>query len=956
MQTVFERKKTPVTMLTLAIGLALQMQPVAALAQQAAESAAGATTQDGGDAATQAAPAAQQPAASGQEDIQDMQTVVATATYRASLEKALDIKRGEKGMVDAIVAEDIGKFPDLNLAESLQRVPGVTIARDAGEGRNISVRGLGADFTRVRLNGLEALTTTGGTDSSGGANRGRGFDFNAFASELFSQLIVRKTPSAEIEEGSLGATVDLRTARPFDYGGFTFSASALAGYNDLSDNGSSRMSALISNTWADGRFGALLSVAYTDRKLIEEGSSTVRWDPSTANGGFDPASPYTPALANDVFHPRIPRYGVMRHDQQRLGVTSSLQFKPGDNTLFTLDMMYAKFDATRTEDYIEAVSFSRSGSGKPATIVRDGEVDGHGNLVYGVFDNVDIRSESRYDELSTEFQQINLLGEHRFSDDFKISGLVGHSESEHDNPIQTTVIMDKLNAQGYTYDYRGDSRLPSFNYGSVDVNDPNGWALAEIRLRPQWIKNTFDTGQLDFAWTVSPYFTLKGGVQAKEYQFSSREWRRASETAVPTLTQEQRDELNKQVELAGINVSGNPSRWVVPDIDAYNRLLNLYSNSGLFAVSDRISGVAGNNRKVTEKNRGFYLQGDFSLDLGSIPLSGNIGVRHVKTEQISDGVGVVGSALVPVSVRRDYSDTLPSLNLVAEITPDFLIRFAAAKVMARPGLGNIGSGVTVNVSGGNRTITAGNPFLDPFRATTYDLGFEWYFDEGALLGVGLFYKDIDSFVQTTRENRVFNTIPGLDPALLEGTTALPTDEFQYNYPVNTEGGPLQGVELNYQQPFRFLPGLWSNLGVQFSYTYVDSKIQYTTSTGVPTIKTDLLGLSKHSYAATLYYEGEKLSARVSTTVRDDYLTTAPGRNNTNALPVGPGNNDVEGTKGTTTVDASLSWKLTDQWQLSLEGTNLTDEWNDQWIDSAADRPVVYTHTGRQYMLGVRYKF
>ena len=927
MQKTNNRRKTPVTVLALSIGLALQMNAMSLLAQDAAPA----------------------------EDATELDTVTVTG-YRASMERALDIKRGEAGVVDAIVAEDIGKFPDLNLAESLQRVPGVTITRDAGEGRNISVRGLGADFTRVRLNGLEALTTTGGTDSSGGANRGRGFDFNAFASELFSQVVVRKTPSAEIEEGSLGATVDLRTARPFDYDGFTLSAAAQMGFNDLSNTANPRVSGLISNTWADGRFGALLSVAYSDREIIEEGSSTVRWDPASANGGFATTTPPNPLPAT-TFHPRIPRYGVMRHDQQRLGVTGSLQFKPSSNTLFTLDGLYSKFDATRTEDYIEAVSFSRSGpTGKPQTVVKESVIDANGNLVYGVFDNVDIRSESRYDELTTEFKQINLSGEHRFNDNFKLSGLIGHSSSVHDNPIQTTIIMDKLDADNYSWDYRNNSRLPSFNYGTVDVTDPNGWKLAEIRLRPQQVENTFDTGQLDFAWNLSPSFTLKGGVQAKEYQFTSREWRRASETGIPALTQAQQDELNKMVSLAGINVSGNPSRWVVPDVDAYNQLLDIYSNSGIYAVSDKIPGVAGNNRSVTEKNQGFYLQGDFSFDLGSVPVSGNVGVRHVKTEQTSEGVGVVGSNLIPVATTRDYSDTLPSLNLVAEVTPDFLVRFAAAKVMARPGLGNIGAGVTVSVSGGNRTITAGNPFLDPFRATTYDLGFDWYFNEGALLGLGLFYKDIDTYVQTTRENRVFNTIPGLDPSLLAGTTALPTDEFIYNFPVNTSGGPLRGAELNYQQPFTFLPGKWANAGLQLSYTYVDSQIQYTTSTGVPTIKTDLLGLSKHSYAGTLYYDGDQFSARVSLTKRDDYLTTAPGRNSSAALPVGPGNNDVEGTKGTTTVDASLSCKIDDQIQLSLEGINLTNEWNDQWIDSSADRSVSYTQTGRQYMIGIRYKF
>ena len=202
MQSQRAAKKTPVTVLAGAIALALQMAPAVGFAQQAAAPTAAETQQDSGSA----------PAG---EEAKDLEGVTVTG-FRGSLERALDIKRGEVGVVDAIVAEDIADFPDLNLAESLQRIPGVSIARDAGEGRQISVRGLGPDFTRVRINGMEALTTTGGTDSSGGANRGRGFDFNVFASELFNSLKVRKTASAEVEEGSLGATVDLQTARPFD--------------------------------------------------------------------------------------------------------------------------------------------------------------------------------------------------------------------------------------------------------------------------------------------------------------------------------------------------------------------------------------------------------------------------------------------------------------------------------------------------------------------------------------------------------------------------------------------------------------------------------------------------------------------------------------------------------------------------------------------------------------------
>lgn len=939
MQTALRAKKTPVTILALAIGLALQMQPAEVSAQQAAETAPGAAAQSNENpaAAAQTAPA--------QQNVQDLDSVVVTGTYRASLEQALDIKRREKGVVDAIVAEDIGKFPDLNLAESLQRVPGVTIMRDAGEGRQISVRGLNADFTRVRINGMEALATIGATDSSGGVNRGRSFDFNTFASELFSQLLVRKTASPEVEEGSLGATVDLRTARPFDYEGFTFTGSAQMGYSDLSDDTKPRASALISNTWADRRFGALFSVAYTDRTIVEEGAGSGRWAQGTSNGNFAASSPYAPARLASTMHPRFPRYSLQEHDQERLGITTSLQFAPSDSTEISLDMLYAKFKADRTEDYIEAISFSRGASqgGKPQTIVRDGAIDGNNNLVYGLFDNVDVRSESRFDKATTTFTQLGLSFDHKFSDDFSMSGLFGRSKSDYDKPIETTIIMDKLDVDGYSWDYRGNSRLPAINYG-VSPTDPNGWTLAEVRVRPSRVVNTFDNAQLDFDWGISAGFRIKAGLLSKKYVFDSKEWRRPSELVVPLFSDGTKNVPASWVVLAslyGIDAPGN-STWVVPDYERFAREFNVNGNSGLFAVADR----PVNTRVVEEKDDGVYLQGEFDVDIGSIPLSGNFGVRYVKTKQTSTGFATVGTTPVRTTVEREYNDTLPSFNLVAEITPDFLIRLGAAKVMARPGLGFLTPGVTVNVAGGARTVTGGNPNLDPFRAKTGDLSFEWYFQEGALLGLGFFYKDIDSFVQNARETRPYST-SGLPLSLLDGTGAGPDDEFTFTIPLNTPGGPLKGVELNYQQPFSFLPGKWSNFGVQFNYTYVDSKIQYLTNTGSASLRTDLTGLSRNAYGATLYYDGERFSGRVSTAKRDDYLTAVP------AADVG---NDVQGIDGTTTIDASVSWKVDDHWEISLEGLNLTNEWASTWNDSIAQRVESYTRTGRQYLFGARYKF
>lgn len=924
-------RKTPVTLLAVSIALALHM---------------------GAAAAQESAPAEQQ--APPSEDATNLDTISVTG-YRASLEKALDIKRGEKGIVDAIVAQDIGKFPDLNLAESLQRIPGVVITRDAGEGRNITVRGLGPQFTRVRLNGLEAMSSVGSSDGQGGANRSRSFDFNVFASDLFSQLIARKTASADVEEGSLGATVDLRTARPFDFDGFTATGNLQGSFNDAAETTSPRFAGLISNSWADGRFGALLSVAYSERDTVEEGSGTVRWAGGTTNGGFNAASPYTPALAANVYAPRFPRYTLMEHDQKRLGITGALQFKPSSDMTFSLDALYSKIDAVRDERYIEANSLSKSsGAGRKNDIrVMDGVIE-NGALVYAVMNNVGLRAENRHDEWETTFRQISLDGEHRFSDSFRISGKVGTSKSDHSNPVQATVMMDRYGVNGYSYDYRGNPNKPVFNYG-INPTDPNGWNLSVIRLRENYVTNDYDTGQLDFAWIVSPTFTLKGGIQAKNFGFVSSERRRAAtETIVPTNTTGgtssspvplPADQII-QARLRGF--SGSPGTWVVPDFDAIANMYDIFSDSGTFAMSN----YNPSDQSVGEQDRGVYLMGEFNTDLGPVPLSGNFGVRYVRTSQNSTGVGTINGSPTVITVDREYSDTLPSLNLVAEITPDFLIRFGAAKVMARPPLGNLSPGVTVSVSGSARTVSAGNPLLDPQRAKTYDLGFEWYFNEGAMLGAVLFYKDIDSFIQNTRETRAYNT-SGLPNSLLDGTTALPTDDFVFTVPINTPGGALRGVELNYTQPFTFLPGFLKDFGMQLNYTYVDSEVQYMLSSGALAQKEELTGTSKTGWNASLYYEGKRLSGRISATNRSDYLIQVPGTEvgfNSEA-------NGVHGQSGTTILDASIRYRISDRLEVSLEGSNLTNEAQESWVSNpAVQLPLEYSETGRQYLLGLRYKF
>jgi iron complex outermembrane recepter protein len=880
--------------------------------------------------------------------------------FRESLDAALDVKRASIGAVDAIVAEDIADFPDLNLAESIQRIPGVAIARQGGEGRQISVRGLGPQFTRVRINGMEALTTTGGTDATGGTNRARSFDFNIFASELFNSIKVNKSSSADMEEGSLGATVDLQVARPFDYEGFTFVAGGQLGYNDLQEDVDPRGTMLISNTFADGTFGALLSVAYSDREFRDDGSSAVRWQ----NGGWTAANlaSYTGGITldqfNSAFRPRIPRYDLYENTQERLGVTASFQFSPSDATVLTLDALYADLQSTRTEQFLEIPNFSSSLS---AVDILDAEIRGS-NLVYGVFNDVDVRSEQRYDDLQTEFTQFTLTGQHDFTDTLHLTALIGSAESKHDNPVQTTLLWDINDADGVTYDYRGGSRLPVLNYGNAAVTNPEAWTLSQIRLRPQTADNTFDNYAADLKWDTSDSTAIKIGAQFKKYEFETTSARRASENASPEQQAIARSQYARSVNLgdSGLDLpAGNTNTWVVPDVRAATGILGLtdYATYGVSTAND-----LGNNYSVTEEDTGAYVQFEFSADLGNVPVRGNLGVRYVETSQETTGWARDPSGTRLLVIENEYDNTLPSLNLVADITDDFLIRFGAAKAMTRAGLGQLNPGVTLSIAGNNKNVNAGNPFLDPFEADTYDLSFEWYFAEESLLSLALFYKDIGSFVQTIRATGNFSENPfGLpdSSAIAQCDTSIGTfdpnnpanvaeclEGWGFNLPTNTPGGDLKGAELSYQQPFTFLPGALSNFGVLLNYTYVDSEVQYLDTSGALAAEETLAGLSKKSANATLYYDNGTFSARVSAAYRDEYLTTVPGRNS----------NDVEGTADTLNVDFSSSWSVTDALELSLEALNLTDEFEDQWVDSVGNRASYYHHTGRQYFFGARYKF
>lgn len=954
--------------------------------------------------ASQPTPTDQQPAATDTPPAGEGGEEVVVTGFRQALASALNIKKRSTGVVDAINAGDIADFPDANLADSLQRIPGISIERDAGEGRTVTVRGLGGDFSRTRFNGLEAISATTGSTLGSGVNRGRAFDFSVFASELFNSIVVRKTQSAEVDEGSLGATIDLQTGRPLDNPGFQAAFSGQAAYYDINEKFAPRLVGLISKTWADDRFGLLLSAAYNRRDVQEDAySDTALADFSDVNNGFCPVVPNTPTTPVNplvgsaprtspcipapgavpgstpaayntvnqpgVFVPKLPGYGRFTNEQERLGITGSFQAKLTDTSLVTIDAAYSRFKQDRSDLATNPISLNRSTAaaaggltaaqlaGRPNMKIRQAEVDENGYLVYGVFDDTDFSVTNSHDISTTEFYQVDLNIEQDIGDRGKLTVLYGQADSVFDNPYSRLVTFSRFDSDGFVFDAREDRKRPVLTYG-FDATNPANWQYQNgydnIRIFTAKVTNRLRNLKTDFKYDVSDAYAVKTGVAFKRFEFISRRRQRiVGTTNIPSLASAGLSIADVSLPAITIDTigvgSGATNSFIIPDID---RIMDAFdvdclcvNQYGDFRIGSLGTGSQGDNRSVSEIDLSPYIQLDWKLDLANgMTLRGDAGVRYAHTRQVSNGFVGVG---VPVRVKRNYDDWLPATNIALDVTPELTLRAAAARVMSRPSLGFLTPGGSVGTANPPFTATIGNPFLDPYRATNIDLAAEWYFQPGAVLSVSFFHKTVGSFVQQLTTTTTYAEA-GLPLSLLTAAQDpnTPTNVTSYQ---NTNGGKIDGWEFQYQQPFTFLPGFLRNFGAILNYTRIKSNIDYvlTTNAAGPTLTAPLVNVSPNAANATLYYEDSRLSARVSLAYRDEYLRQVPLRS---------GLADFTGAYSTTNVDASVSYKLTDQVTLSADAINLTNQATSFWDGDRIRDQQVYSRTGRQFFVGARFKF
>ena len=1094
-------------------------------------------------------------AAFAQDTSTPVETIVVTG-YRASLESSLNVKRNSLEMVDAITAEDIGKFPDSNLAESLQRLPGVAVDRDNGEGRTITVRGLGSNFTRVTLNGLEALSTAGASDSGTQPNRDRGFDFNTFASELFSELKVQKSASAATEEGSLGATVGLSTPHPLAYGE-KFVLSAQNAWYEMGKPFNPRISVLASETFFGGKVGVLVSGAYTlrsqfvDQYARSPGQTDFTYRNSESkyatltgfnnatnylqrngfaaptgtpcNGTTPPYSqgvipgnnltyqPYCDALrgsdpaayalvntpqgwaltdtntttstsskvtapGSTVLIPALPSLTHQQLYQKRIGLTSSVQWQPDDDTMVTLDGMFSSAYQDSINYQISAIGLNRNNTnntlntgavssatfttctpqvgsatqadihcnqvknqdpfayytnplygyssaspypgavaaaisfiGRNSTKLVDAKVQTaapYSAATYLKLDNVDFRSGADQAYYTVQFSQISLNATHTFSERFKVdvTGGWSHSYNHQEGVLAELNHMDNTFAntgQYFIWDDTGGGEMPAMNFG-FNVADPANWTFVKnfsaLRHYRTLTDNKYRTLLAGATLKLNDYASLEFGANLRIFDFVTSYYQRAMkdvinpsflEAGVTTAAMSQVVNWGK-----GLSVpSGTPTSFVVPNLKAYEQTFgftcdceNDYGDWRLTNLFNPAStGTAGSTYTVSEHSRAFYSQ----LDLGNImifgnELRGNVGARFVTTEIKSRGHALQGQV---VSATNSYNDLLPSANFVYALGDDMLLRASAAKVIARPDLSLMAPSITAmsipTGAGANTgaTMTKGNPNLTPYKAKTMDLGWEWYFDKGAVLAVSGFVKWVSDQPQVVVSDGRMGDF--LSPDMLTtvasfygpGQTGNAANQYAYitgngemavTQALNGPGGTLKGVEITYEQHLDFIPAVFGGegFGINANYTKIDSKqTVITNSTIVSGVTINTLGTgrwigaSPDAWNLTLYYDGENWSTRVSSAFRSGYVYKYPiaGGNDQIGYGNAPLVNDFWNSKNTFNVDLSASYDVTENIGLTLDALNLTNQPDRRWAYQNTPQTAKYASTGRQVFVGFRIK-
>jgi iron complex outermembrane recepter protein len=879
--------------------------------------------------------------------------IIVTGSYRRSLEQAIDIKRDTIGFSDSIVATDVVDFPEQNLAEALQRVPGVTIDRNRGLGSRVMVRGLPSEFTHVTINDLATASGSGG----------REVEFDIFASEIIQQVTVQKSPTAADEEGGIAGSVNISTARPFDYAGRTFVAAVEGAHNSISEEIDPRFSFLASDTWGD--WGALVSFSSAQRTNRTDSNSDIDFRGLTrflsANTGARGLQAMevlerdagiiiadrtdTEVTNRIIFQDKVGDRAYLS-DQDKWGATLSLQYQPSSNFSLTFDAMLGAYDTV--DDEYDAAAYSASSRSTLETIH---EYDDTTLADYGLIVLRDVSfTATQHEFLSkeiineTDYAQFGLTMNWS-GDNWDMNALVGYSGA--DGTRDYANLKHVAYAPSRTrWTETGGETIPSDNPATIDMYDAaDSYLFEAYETSLEEISDDKYAGQIDF----TRHFDMPSFPALASVQVGARYTDRSTERQYGSLNIQGPGPGDSS--WAGTRTLADSELTLISDLvpgGAYSaRDLTWSQISNDYARSTfRYDGFVtpfdpGQYYEVSEEVVSLYAMADLEFAVGAVPVFVNAGARYVDTTVVSSGFhqvqnpdGSTGYTPEPVTSEGGYSKLLPSLNFHADLTDRLVLRGAASETLIRPALTDLAYRRTA--SWNSFRFTDGNPALEPTYATQWELGLERYFDNGGLLAVSYFWKEIEGVVRS----ELTGVVPNVTKYNANGTIDGVYD-FDVYQPVNAEGSyDVSGIELVAVMPLDILHSSLEGFGVNANYTLLDSSLTGESDLGIPTPP---VGLAETTYNLTLYYENSRFDARVSYNYKDDYVE-AIGYEMYPIWRAGYGQTDI-----------SMSYNLTDWAQISLKGINVTDEATEGYTMDPSF-PTMYELSGRRVSLGLRMSF
>lgn len=862
---------------------------------------------------------AQQAEPTATEETKELATVTVTG-IRGSVQKSLDSKREAATHVEVVSAEDIGKLPAKNVADTLQRVAGINVGASGGseggfdESERVSMRGTAAALTQTLVNG-HLVGTGDWLVTNQTSNVGRSVSYALFPSEIVDQVIVNKGSQAKLVEGGAAGTIDIRTRKPLDFKtDFTAEATLGAVYSDLPEDDEPQLSGLMNWKNASGNLGILLQAFHESRSLRRDGQEVV--------GGYSqiPAASVAaiadPQLAG-LYYPNLIGTTLFTQKRERKGGTFDIQYKPTDTLTLDLNGFYSKLDADNyNRNYMLWSSKFATTQVPSSYTVRNGVLADavypatSGGIPFTVYDQISRISESDtgYLALNADWQASDRLN-------FKFEGgsTTGHGKTPRQDALELGLDADAgaswaLGGTTSPLDWTvgGDGTLDDalahssstavFGLQDSNAKDKEDWFSADGELY-------FDSGLLS---------TLDFGVRYAEH------------------TRENDGGYNLSLASGGLSgyvfpAAGQsyPDNFGSTIGGTYPTDIWYYSESQLAAISRALGTPAPSWQtayKVQEENAAAYLQ----ANLVGEQWSGNLGVRYVHTSgenNYNQSAPSSAGGYLPVSVDNNYGKFLPSLNFKYEISNDLVARLASSRTMTRADYSDLAG--YISLTDLTHTGSGGNPKLKPIISNNYDLSLEWYFAPRGLLAGSVYYMDMKDFIAPQSRTAIYRD---------QTASAAAGSDVYASYLMSSPGNidaSVKGLELTYEQP------LGDSFGMSANYTYADGE----TETGGP-----LLGTSKNTYNLSGYFESDRLSGRVSYTWRSSFYF-GPRRSY-------PFYQDQFGT-----LSATLSYRVNDHLSLSLDGLNLNNPVYKYYTKIGSNSlPYAFYENGRQYYLNLHVSF